>query len=661
MPPKKIKASGSLKAALALRYDKYLHRERLQLSFETHAPQQATRHRERKARLPLRVKSKLPASDDELPTHWSDVCGTKQVFVYVEGSPGTAVMVEQDFKCINPQESWHQFLLKVAEALGIPGVELVRSEKSGADIWRLCSLFDGERYVIIPEASEMVLRAIVDSENVVLNYEKTGDMPRLPPLNESNVQSMAYEELRDSIAVASSKLHQAVKEAEKTGWIRSALESELASAKIEAFLNHDVSQLKARTQAEVRARNDLQRDIERAKNTVEGAMKFLEERKRKQEAYLAICSNPDREAVPYFAALDEIEATLRKKCTDVMPRKETRALFRRCIRWLANAALQPKTARIVVSHGACERIFKYIRQKGPLCDDVMALQYALCFYNNLAALGKDMSLCKLPLTAGGAALALSVMHEHCATLRAKTLDADRALSTNGSRVISSFYACEGQYAYALTNPQPSSKYHCSSSMLHAVKQCALCKRTNEYDVEPTEVEKTELHWWASSVALALLRGPFRKVALSILVDDYHMIAALLATVVGWSRYRHIVVITTWVLQELVKEAVLLNCLHSCGFVTWLQVAQTRHCDVTNIQNDIEIVMNALGARKGDRQCGDAVGRLEHALLDAPTSVYRSMALHKCHVDGYYCGVCSSGRFFDFPESHDATEVGDAPL
>lgn len=300
---------------------------------------------------------------------------------------------------------------------------------------------------------------------------------------------------------------------------------------------------------------------EAAERAASKARKLLDRREKERQTAIRMCENPHRDELSYFKALDKIESLSATRG------EELREIFRRSLRWLANAALSPGSAAKIVKYGACQRVLKYVGEDGCLLGDSLGLKYSLYFFTNLALLYENKALCKLPLKYGMVAIALDIMRQPEAEYSEKRLDGE-----------------EGA------------------------------------DVE-TQIDQTQLHWCAASLVLALLRGPHRSSALSALIQrpQQDFFGIIHATLSRWSRYRRIVLVHTWLLQELVKEGDVVKnedrARRPIGFGSLLQVSRTRHRDVEEFCEEIDVVLKALDFTEEERRCADAVGAIEDVRLD----------------------------------------------
>lgn len=541
----------SLKTEVGRRYDKYLYAHGLWTSSVEHVRSARRPKKQRRALMSLKeLEAKLQSRE-----------AVKRVAVFVDEPEA---MVEIKYERGDAQASWPQFIDKVQDALGLAGVATIRRATDDREVFTILSLEDGGRYAVEPLKADALFRAIIGAETV-----------RLPALG-SDVKSR--------MARASAHLQKCIDET--PGWTMNAAAQALATERINAYVSEKAVEPKARTRDEVLARQAREADRERAEVTAVAAAHYLEERRQRREARFAICRDARRECAQYFRTLDEIENE-DARATDAPPLSELQALFRRAVRWMANAALEPETARVVVAQGACERIFRYLDK------DASSLQYALAFHRNLAALD---DFCFVALNSGGAALALSVLHTHCKRL------ADRAGE---------------EYSHEVVNPKKATLHHPRLSALFVAKRVA--QNMSDNVVEP------DLHWWAASVALALLRSRAREVALSILIDDYALLPCLRFTLFRWSKFRDVVVMSVWILDELAR---VLPRSRLSEFVRLLQMAQTRHEDVDDLKFQIEAILSVLQASDNERKLGADVGALEHPPLDHDDNKYRHLALEQ---------------------------------
>lgn len=596
--------------------------------------------RSQKALPPL----EMPAFKKKTPDPLLDEMAKDRISVIVfrDGAKASAIEINLTYYRKEPQASWGEFTLKVEVGLGISRAEQIKLERDGVTVMRIASLIPNERYVVEPSAGDALLSTIVWGHDADL--EALNARPRLKKSSYGGPSfANDFQVLCQTVTDAQRHLMKTLAEAKERGWEVDAETMDKYRLKFEEG-SKPKAKAKARTRAEVLARQNREADRAEATRVALNAIKYLAQWKAKKVARFDACNDVNRYPAVYFTALDEIEVEKEKRSSEPLPRDAVRVLYRKAARWIAVQAVKIPSARPVTTAKSHERILRYLdperggpaNRAGVLHDDLTALQYALCFFVNLANLvdreRPDLKhkLSALPLKAGGALLAMQVIHHRCTILSRATDRADSKL--RHASAIARIAPRPSRYDYSMTLPTKPSFFHPHPKLVPMCLRIARAKRTTEDDSPSTTADHTRIHWWALCVVLALLRGEARAVALPLLVEHGHLVEALAQTLMRWNRFNSIVVILAWVLRELAMESEeLREKLRSFGFYKLLKIAQTRHAEVADVYRDLQTVLTYLDTGSDEmakeNKIAEAIGDLELPLLDTDMSAYREFALH----------------------------------
>ena len=591
------------KTEVARRYDKYLIRQKLWLR-DTMEPRKRPLVVAKKKKKATTTRNEQP--QQMLPSVYDHCFGEKprqEMRLKVRREDSSAVEVlELSYDPDAKEALWPQFLEESQRKLSLTGYRTVRDENTGFEVFSFTALRDNGTYEIEPSDGDKTMFAVDAALAAADKIDRC----------EENFCEKKMALLDEPFEVLQARLH--------------AVRLDNEDDEPESMM---IFTTKAKTKAEVLRRQAQEGDRKKAAQVAKKAVEDMKVRSAKGASLLAVIRNPQRTSFEYLAGLDDFEAEWRRLAKKSA---ELRQIFQHALRWFATAALSETTASDIVSRGCVARVFRYLDSSGPCNDDLKALQYGLSFFSNLALMKDLPQLSKIPFDSGALVLALTVVHGHCERLVDDAINANDKLPQKSFKNTLYYHG-----AFLPSTPQPKdvADKHFLAKRIARAPRFMHHAESESSTSEPTVVDGVETHCRALGLVHALLtNSDTRQAALPAIVRDGAILDALRVTLLHWSRFRSLALVSAGILAEVAKSnKTLRSAIRTMGFLKLLQVAATRHRDADDliINQTIDIILADSPPRDEkkdalDRRRAEAVGNLEYAPLDAPATAYRYYAL-----------------------------------